>query len=174
MRKLVWVLVALPWLWSTAASAQNVTINGATIIWYGNYKPGKIETVPDPNTPSGTKDVVSDLTPPRTNGDRIVAVAPSYFGFGYRLNGRPASTVVTIRHVRKLPPPGLRNEKTGQMMRVVETSIRASSDRDDLFIGQAITDPSTLPIGTWTFQVFYGDQLLAEKSFDIVEGGASR
>src|SRR5215469_11801162 len=103
VKKLVSIAFAAALLWGGAATAQ--TVNGANITWYGNYIPGKIESVKDDRTPGGTKDIVTGLTPPKTNSDQISAVAPSYFGFGYVLVGSPASSLITVRHVRKIPPP---------------------------------------------------------------------
>jgi hypothetical protein len=165
MRKFAWILVAVPLLWSGAAAAQ--TVSGASITWYGNYTPGKIEKVPDPGTPSGSKDIVTGLTPPSRNSDQIPAVQPSYFGFGYVLHGRPGDALITVRHIRKVPPPGFADSKTGQAVFTVETSVKTTIDRKDLFIGQAITDADSLPKGQWTLQVWYGDKLLAEKTFTI-------
>lgn len=169
MHKLVAILFATALLWSGAATAQ--TVNGANISWYGNYTPGKIQSVPDAHTPGGTKDIVTGLTPPSSNADQINAVAPSYFGFGYVLVGSPASSLITVRHVRKIPPPGFLNEKTGQAQMVVETTVQTTIGRKDLFIGQAITDAESLPKGQWTFQVWYGNKLLAEKSFAVALPG---
>lgn len=169
MQKSVSILFAAALAWSGAAAAQNV--NGANITWYGNYTPGKIQTVPDDKTPGGTKDIVTGLTPPSSSTDQITAVAPSYFGFGYVLVGSPASSLITVRHVRKIPPPGFLNQKTGQAQMVVETTVQTTIGRKDLFIGQAITEPDSLPKGQWTFQVWYGNKLLAEKSFTVAQSG---
>jgi hypothetical protein len=169
MRTFVLALCAGSLLWNAAAIAQNASVAGATITWYGNFKPGKIETVPDAGTSPGKKDIVTKLTPPSTNSDRIIAVAPSQFGFGYVLNGRPATAVIKIRHVRKMPAPGMIDQKTGEAVLTNTTFVNASIDRKDLFIGQAINNPASLPIGQWTLQVWYGDKLLAEKSFTVVK-----
>jgi hypothetical protein len=169
VQKSVTILFTAALLWSGAASAQ--TVNGANITWYGNYTPGKIETVKDDRTPGGTKDIVTGLTPPKSSSDQIAAVAPSYFGFGYVLVGSPGSSLITVRHVRKVPPPGFLNERTGQPQMIVETTVQTTIARKDLFIGQAITDAESLPKGPWTFQVWYGDKLLAEKSFNIALPG---
>jgi Domain of unknown function (DUF3859) len=171
VHKLASMLFGAALLWGGAAEAQ--TVNGANITWYGNYTPGKIKSVPDERTPGGTKDIVTGLTPPTKSTDQIAAVAPSYFGFGYVLVGSPASSLITVRHVRKIPPPGFLNEKTGQPQMVVETTVQTTIGRKDLFIGQAITDADSLPKGPWTFQVWYGDKLLAEKSFAVALPGQS-
>jgi hypothetical protein len=169
MRRLILVLLAAPLLFSANALAQQVTISGATMTWYGAYQPGKVVVTPDANTPSGNKQVQSQLTPPQKNFDQIPLAVNTSFGFGYVLHGTPANIPITIRHVRKVPPPGVTDAKTGQPSFTIATTIRVSTDRTDLFIGQNISDVATMPTGPWTLQVWYNDKLLLEKGFVVLK-----
>ncbi|MGO9326897.1 MAG: DUF3859 domain-containing protein [Steroidobacteraceae bacterium] len=164
------VLAASLPLFSGAALAQEVTVTGATITGYGNYLIGKDVKNPYPNNPSITAHVSSQLTPPTTNSDQIKLAANTSFGFGYVLSGRPANGLITLRHVRKLPPPGMPNVKTGQPDLYIETPVRATIDGKDLFVGWTFDgdEVAHTPTGPWTLQVWYGDRLLLEKSFNVV------
>jgi Domain of unknown function (DUF3859) len=164
MQRFVSILIATLALCGQA-SAQQVT--GATITWYGNFIAARTKYVPDETVPTGERGTQSDVTAPAANADRITATEGSTFGFGYCLVGSPTDAVVTVRHVYKIPPPGIADRKTGKMVLTFGPTIQRRLNRYYL-IGHGLSQMSTFPIGVWTLQVWYGDRLLAEKAFNVV------
>jgi hypothetical protein len=164
MQRFVSILIATLALCGQA-SAQQVT--GATITWYGNYITVRSKIVRDETVPTGERNTNSEVIAPAANTDRIIVTAGSDFGFGYCLVGSPTDAVVTVRHVYKIPPPGIADRKTGKMVLTFAPTIQRRLNRYYL-IGHGTSQMTTFPIGLWTLQVWYGDRLLAEKDFNVV------
>jgi len=165
VQRFVSILIVTIALGSGQALAQEVT--GATITWYGNFIATRTKIVRDETVPTGQRNTDSDVTAPAANTDRIIATAGSNFGFGYCLVGSPTDAVVTVRHVYKIPPPGIADRKTGKMVLTFGPIIQRRLNRYYL-IGHGTSQMNTFPIGLWTLQVWYGDRLLAEKTFNVV------
>jgi hypothetical protein len=151
-------------LWGHASFAQTVT--GAKMTWYGNYTAGEVSSQKDSGSVTGTKNFVSGITPPSTSTDQIRAVLGTRFGFGYELIGAPSSASVIIRHVYKIPPPGIRDAATGQLKLDDEARFDLQIGQKALFIGRVIG--YNFPTGRWTYQIWYADRMLLEKSFTVV------
>jgi hypothetical protein len=147
-----------------AAFAQTVT--GAQMTWYGNYTVERVTEQKDSGSATGTKNVIGGIVAPAADSDVIRAVPGTRFGFGYRLIGPSSDAVATVRHVYKMPPPGIA-DATGQRKVADESTYPdLGLDRKDLFIGRYIA--GDFPTGTWTLQLWYRDRMLAEKSFTVV------
>jgi hypothetical protein len=91
-----------------------------------------------------------------------------HFGFRYTLVGSPEQSSVTVRMVMLYPPPGLL--RPGEST----TILRDESSRDrtiglDYYRGYTIADDWMMVPGDWTFQIWYGDQLLTSQTFTLVQ-----
>lgn len=144
-----------------SASAQQAQGVGVEMTWFGAYQVTEVKVVDDPKTAAGKSYVGGKIIPPPVNSERIPFTG-GYFGFGYKLLGSPHGAAVPLRYVRLYPPPGLPNSATGVPVMREEQELSLAIGRDDLFIGfHALPNA---PMGPWTFQVWYGSRLLAEKT----------
>lgn len=163
----LWLLTSLL-LFNRETLAQNATVTGATMTWYGVYTVGESKEVKDAESASGTRRIATGISPPRINNDRIPLAANTRFGFGYELVGRPSNAPVTLKYVFKFPPPGVRDVATGQMKLVEEaTWPNLAIGRKDLFIGRFLATEQSAPAGAWTLQVWHDKRMLLEKSFTV-------
>lgn len=154
-------------LFHPTASAQQASVTGARLLWYGIYQAGSTSVIEDKTSATGTRTVSTGITPPQINSDRIPAALNTRFGFGYALTGTPADGVAGITHVRVFPPAGIVDPKTGERhtSERLETNFRI--DRNDLFIGYLFDHDVQLVPGAWLFQVWNGNRKLLEKSFTV-------
>jgi hypothetical protein len=164
LRTAVAIAVLLLTLFVASASASEGRVQGAVVLWYGVFQPGRTVEVEDKDAPTGKRMVTSSVVPPSVNSERISVTIGVRFGFGYMLIGSPAGAKVQVRHVRKFPPEGFHDPRTGQKL--------ASTTRDhnfeigrELYIGYGFGEPWEMVPGTWTFELWHGDRKLAEKSF---------
>ncbi len=151
---------------AAAAAAQADRIDGADITQFGIYEHKLTGTEDASSTATGmvrnvTYKFVSETT-------SVPARRDVGFGFEYRIVGEPKGAKVPIRSVTIFPEGGVRNPKTGK------TFLR-SEYVGDKAIGELILKGYTLDSdweivpGTWTFQVWFGDKLLAEKVFTLTK-----
>jgi hypothetical protein len=168
MRTLFLGLLAVVLPFSGEPLAQTPVVTGALMTWYGNYAPGETKLVKDPTSTAGVRRISSGILPPSTNTDRVPVDPNARFGFGYKLIGSPTSGLVSLRYVTKVPAPGVIDAKTGQRLTVLENTYRdLALDRKDLFCGEFLGDYKEPPRGIWSLQVWYGDRMLLEKSFNV-------
>jgi hypothetical protein len=131
--------------------AQNPTVTGAQMTWYGIYTATSIIAV-DP-----TKDTSTGISPPASNSDHIVLTAAGgLFGYGYTLSGSPSTATVSLTYKTIFP--------NGSVETNVYDGLPIGSE--NLWIGTNFR--STDPTGTWTLQLWYGQKMLLEKSFTVV------
>jgi hypothetical protein len=89
------------------------------------------------------------------------------FGMEFKVIGAPANQTVSLKKVWMFPPAGLRSPKVTQPIHRDETTMKANIETTT-YTGWRFDDPWELVPGTWTLQLWYGDQKLAEKQFTIV------
>jgi hypothetical protein len=166
-RALFAVLLLLP---GTSVLAQQGTVTGATVTWYGEYQVRSTTETKDAKAVTGSYFTSTLVGRPTTNNDQIAIEPDVRFGFGYRLLGSPGSAVVDIKHVRRFPPEGIFNPSTGQRVYFEERDLQFAIDRDDLYVGYYLGDdpehPSNIP-GVWTFEVWHNNRKLIDKSFTL-------
>jgi hypothetical protein len=154
-------------LFHPTASAQQPSVTGARMLWYGIYQAGSTSVIEDKTTATGTRTISTGIAPPQINSDRIPAALNTRFGFGYALTGSPADALAGITYVRVFPPAGIVDPKTGERHTSSRTEGTFRVDRTDLFIGYLFTDNIELVPGVWLFQVWSGSRKLLEKSFTV-------
>ena len=148
----------------STAAAQADRIDGADITQCGIYEHKVTGTENASTTATGmvrnvTYRFVSETT-------SVPARRDVGFGFEYRIVGTPNGAKVPIRNVTIFPEGGVRNPKTGQ------TFLRSEyvSDRvigEPILKGYTLDNDWEIVPGTWTFQVWFGDKMLAEKVFTL-------
>ncbi len=143
-------LLLLP-LSTHASRAQDGTVTGATMTWYGVY------TVASSTQVTSTKNVATGITPPTANSDRVSLPAKDRlsFGYGYALIGSPPTALVAFTY-RTIFPDGTYQDNIYDGLAI---------NRRDLFIGQLLYPNSAT--GTYTLQLWRKGAMLLEKSFII-------
>ena len=89
------------------------------------------------------------------------------FGFEFNVRGTEPGVPVELTLVTEFPPQGLYGLETQKTLLRDERNFRSMSDFRG-YQGYRLDSPSELVLGTWTFKIFYGDQLLAAQSFVLV------
>ncbi len=136
------------------AYAQEASVSGATMLWYGVYQAGSTAMIADSSTPTGTRTVSTGIIPPSVNSDRIPAILNTRFGIGYALHGTPPDGVARIIHIRTYPPEGIVNPATGQTHSGEQDQYNFEINRKDLFTGYLFEKDFTLVPGVWKFEVW--------------------
>jgi hypothetical protein len=147
----------------TAAAAQADRIDGADITQFGVYEYKVTGTQELGGTAAGTLKSVDYTFVSKTTS--IPARRGVGFGIEYRVRGAPKDAKVPLRSVTIFPAGGLRNPKGETVLRneyIEEKAIGAL-----LLKGYTLDDDWEVVPGTWTFQVWFGDQMLAEKIFTV-------
>jgi hypothetical protein len=139
-------------------------IDSAEIIRFGIYKADFISKEEAPGAAAGTKNIVQNVALAEQTAN-IPARVGMRFGFEYVIKGGPAGATIDLTY-KYLHPP-ITNPKTNQLFTSQEIM---SKNRE---IGKAASITYTLDyeweavVGEWTFQVFYEDKKLTEKTFHI-------
>jgi hypothetical protein len=150
----------------TAAAAQADRLDGVEITQFGVYEYKVTNTEDLGGTAAGTLKSVDYKFVSKTTS--ITARRGVGFGIEYRLLGEPKGAKVPLRSVTIFPAGGLRSPKTGQTFDRNEY-IEDKEIGALLLKGYTLDDDWEVVPGTWTFQVWFGDKLLAEKSFTLTK-----
>jgi hypothetical protein len=169
MRALLLTLLGLPLLLGGAASAQTATITGVRVTWYGTFavstKSKRERQADNALSVQGSK-----VKPPMLNSTQVALAPDTMFGFGYELKGEPADARVKLRYVIRIPAPGALDKANGKTKLTDEGELpNLRLGRGDLFIGESLADFKDPPAGIWTIQLWYGERMLAEKSFTLTK-----
>lgn len=151
------------------ASAHAQRVDSAEILNYGIFETSKRKEITDSSISTGQR--VNYENSKITKRTAVVSLdfPPNdllVFGATFRLRGSPAGSHTTVRVVWLYPKPGL-------MYQPGKPKLRDEYD-DDIILGGTkslfwtIGAPASRVPGTWTLQVWQGDRLLVEKSFDLV------
>jgi len=99
--------------------------------------------------------------------DTIEAHLGETFGLAYTLNGGPDGGNVTVEQIWLYPPPGVRESPNSpnqlQVSRNTQSRIGLSS-----FMMYTFDHDWELVPGTWTFQIWVGQEKLVQRSFVVV------
>lgn len=91
-----------------------------------------------------------------------------HFGFRYTVVGSPTGATVSLHMVTIYPPQGvLRPGETNRIYRGDFASDRTIGD--NFYRGYTIGEDWLMAPGDWTFQIWYGDQLLTSQTFTLVQ-----
>jgi hypothetical protein len=160
------LLTALLLLGQPALAERSTNVTGVTINWFGAYKTVQKE-VKDSNISTGQRYIGSDTVPPNANSDQITLTPNTNFGFGFTLSGTPANGEVVFKQIYKYPPPGMPRGSSGQFVLDDQLPFTYRVGSGNVMGYKTGGDPSNWPTGTWTFQLWSGDKLMAEKNFTV-------
>ena len=100
--------------------------------------------------------------------DRIPAKIGNLFGFRFKINGKPDGAVIKTKCITILPSTGLTHPETGETVyrEVFFDEIKIGEMR---IRGYSFDYEWELVPGVWTFQIWYQEQKLAERSFFVYD-----
>jgi len=158
-----WLALVLVLLAGTAEARDEV---GVEIVQYGLFRSDIVGKQRDPG--GITHNVVSNICHIATTRDVPMKIGV-HFGVRYKVTGPIAGERVLLKKVMRFP--AILTPPSGQPASMVSNAV-------ELLVGTttyteyALEQPWELAPGTWTFQFFERDRMLAEFSFTVREGAA--
>lgn len=165
------LLVLAPAIAAAGTEAQPIPAPGSplppagiTVDEWGTYTAGNgVEGKP---TDKGIRRIsVTDIHHVSTTRT-VLAVLGVHFGFGYRITGVPAGTVVPVRYVIFFPKPGVMGSVTDK--RIVEdhyTDLTYAAEHE--YWLWSFDMRSEIVPGVWRVQVWSGGKMLTEQKFNV-------
>ncbi|MEM8962293.1 MAG: DUF3859 domain-containing protein [Acidobacteriota bacterium] len=145
-----------------SVSAQVIQVDGATITEYGLYAVTEVEQTIDREDGGRVVDNWR-LTEATTT---VPATLGTSFGFQFVIEGKPVAKNIEIGF--RLTHPEITDPESGRSM-----TVQQWKDRVDIgavkHTAYAFSTPWEVSPGDWTFEVFYGDKKLCNKTFTVVE-----
>ena len=150
----------------TVGVAAAQTVERIDILESGLYAATTTGTNAAPGTAAGITHVVGQVKfYQQTN--RVPARIGTRFGISYVVVGSPQGQSVATRVIWRLPAPGLRNPKTGNVYReTTEDTTKAIGSRDSL-TGYRFDEEWELVPGDWTLELWVGGRMLATRTYTV-------
>jgi hypothetical protein len=136
------------------------------IIDYGIYSADVVREE-GKDSPAGKTNYLSGIRLLRQT-DRVPAVIGTRFGIRFLVRGVPATETVALRAV--ILYPGLRPPGSERPVYRTEDVIHVTAG-ETFFQGILLEFDWGLVPGKWTFQLFSGEKLMAEKAFEVYRPG---
>ena len=149
-----------------AGAQTTIVVDRIDILDYGLYTAAITGSVASPGTASGTSHTVSDVQFYRRT-DRVPASVGTSFGVKFVVVGRPSGEIVELRTVLKIPPPGVRNPKTGNVYRETSITVQKVIGHDGSLTGYTLDEDWELVTGPWTLELWLGDRRMLSKTFTV-------
>ena len=156
------LLLLLSW----PALAQTPRVDRVEIVDKGFYvaqRTGK--TTDAPGSVLGRDNIVTKVRFLRRTPQDSARVGVS-FGVRFRTIGHPQNARVGLRSVWKIPAPGIKNPKSGNVYRQSVVNFTTTMGTAHLR-GYSFEQPWEVVPGVWTLQIWQGDRKLLERSFTI-------
>lgn len=164
MSKLAFVVALLCFVFgATPSQTLAQQVSGIEIVEFGIYTADR-QTRRAGQSGIGTTTVANVKLAVST--DRIPMQQGVQFGFQFRINGAPVDARVELRRVDLYPAPGLTPPGKSQPTRQDEERM-VERIGNLSFVGYTLDAPFEMVPGSWTFQLWIGDRLMAEKSFTL-------
>ena len=152
---------------SSMASAQ--TIERVEIVDFGIYNAG--EKMKSTTAFDTAAEVLNGVSPMKFTLTEATTTVPGrlgvHFGFRYKIIGSAKGTT-KLKMVTLIPEPGIRNPNTRRTTvrnEYVETKPLGTTQ----YTGYSFDNPWEIVFGTWTKEIWNGDQKLASKTFTVVQ-----
>jgi hypothetical protein len=150
---------------ATCLHAQSPQIERIDIFDVGIYCAETIDKIPEPNAPTGFRNVVSTYKFLKGT-TKIPVQLGTRFGMRYTIVGNPSGATVPIRMVTRMPPPGVRDPKSGKTMQVSDYTLAGSLGANGYRDYQIEYDWEGVP-GVWTFEFWDRDRKLVSQNFTL-------
>ena len=140
-----------------------VKVTAAEIVEYGIYT-ATVQT--EKRAPNGVlvanlgsiRHAATTTTVPAQHGVR--------FGLRYKIIGAPDGATIPIRVVMVFPPAGLKPPNMAQPIHNAEFNVTTKIG-DIKYNDYAFDEPWEFVLGSWTIQIWYGNNKLIEKNFTV-------
>lgn len=149
----------------TSPYAQSRLIERIDVRNAGIYDVEIARTTDDKNLVGGKKNIVSNRRNLQVTATVPARVCVS-FGFEYVLLGTPTGAEVPVRMVTRFPAVGVRNPETGVTTYHHETVVLRTIGHVH-FRSYTLEKEWEVVPGIWTFELWYGDRKLADRSFTL-------
>jgi hypothetical protein len=141
--------------------------NRARIIEYGIYKGAPEKTIKGSEAGTGDVELGGSIRLVKKT-EKVPASLGTKFGIKFYLPVELRKNEVVLKYVFLVP--GLKDPLTGKIQERIEVPGKYDGGADGIaLMFYDFTDKWELVPGKWTFQVFYGDEKLIEKTFTIVK-----
>ena len=147
------------------AFGQAPRIDRLEIIESGTYVARETGATAAPGSPTGDVKEQSDVRFVDSSS-RIPARLGVNFGIRFRSFGAPDGATAALRSVWRIPDPGIRNPKTGNLYRQSLTDFTTKIGSDHIQ-GYGFDESWELTTGTWVLEIWSGDRKLLEQSFTV-------
>ena len=147
---------------------RKATVSGVTVTNAGTYT-GKSISAParaGQLSPTGTIGTTVDWHFVSNTPD-VVGKVGTQFGIEFRIDGAPVGDGVTLHLVLTFPPQGIRNPNTGDMMHAAKIAFPNMKIGALSVLGYGFDSAWEIVPGVWTEQIWYQDQMLAERTFTV-------
>ena len=88
------------------------------------------------------------------------------FGFEYKVVGKPAGKIVSLKKVTVFPPEGLRSPTVAQPLQHSDITVTPKIG-EKTYVGYRFDDPWELVPGPWRIELWDGDRKVAERIFTV-------
>ena len=165
-----WLLAGL-----ASAAAQTPTVadkgavvTGITITNTGTYTGASSSAPARAGQQSPTKTVGTNSNWEFvSDGTDVDGKVGTQFGIEFRIDGTPSGDSVTLYLVLNFPPPGLHNPNTGDTFHTAKIAFPNVKIGARTVIGYGFDNPWEIVPGAWTEQLWYKNQMLAERMFTV-------
>ncbi len=164
--RLLLLLAFLP-LVSGAALAEDARVDGIEIVGKGIYEVHTGAVTKDPSAPTGEIKAPDTFTLVEAT-DAIPARIGTEFGVEYRPTGVPDGTEATLSFVFVYPSPGIADPASAKPI-LSDRFERKKKIGAVNYLGYGFENDWELVPGTWTMEIWSGDQKLASENFTVAE-----
>lgn len=151
------------------ATIQKGTVSGR-MLEYGIYEyGGKKYTVKSPDTATGTVSYGDPQDIRLAKKTKIIPLTKGLiFGYKWRIQGLKDDRPIEITYRMKHPPivnlKGIRSEKSEVPMQIIPIG-----GAHEGIASYKLSEDYELVPGIWTLTILFGEQIIAEMSFQVVE-----
>jgi hypothetical protein len=173
--RIVLIVLCLLIVAAAGASAQTATIpekkatvSGVTVTNAGTYTGESISAPARAGqiSPTGTIGTAVNWRFVTSSPD-VVGKVGAQFGIEFRIDGAPVGDGVTLHLVLTFPAQGIRNPNTGDMMHAAKIAFPNMKIGALCVLGYGFDNAWEIVPGVWTEQIWYQDQMLAERTFTV-------
>jgi hypothetical protein len=151
-------------LGASLAAAQ--TVERIDILQSGLYTAAVTGNVATPGTATGNSHTVGNVQFYQST-DRVPARLGTRFGVNYVIVGNPDGAILEFRQIWRLPAPGLRNPKTGNVYRESPRTVQKTIGDRGALTGYSFDDDWEMVPGPWTCELWLGERLMLTKTFTV-------
>jgi len=150
---------------SPPAMSADLVINAIELLGYGVFESSSVELGKQSNSERPRVDWVRGVQ--FTENSKIIPAIPgTSFGFSYRVNSTPRGSILNVVHVIIFPEGGLKTPR-GKVYKESRDNVQIKMGEPSVY-GYGFDEPWEAVTGEWTFQVWYKQSRLLQKTFTVI------